>query len=554
MTLLNKTSQARKEALVYCRRCLAVMVCCVLVFGLTVPAAPRAQAAFLEGAAIAGVAGGSDLASGALGLLMLVGLGDRSYSSSPVDSDLVGSDLVPEGAVSKWYSPYGYELGQKLYNSLLLLDDESIKNEVTTLLNPITEAGGFVAGQSFEFSAALGNAVRSWANENYPEAVSSADYFTYSATGSFIFSQVNPSTITGISSNNKMKVTSFGTLIPWSYCAKYINSYDGSDDWSVDISIVDDMKFVLRVQRSNTGRYSYSVTFSFKGVSEAGPAGSGSYDDVAAFKSYFHDYLLSGYDPHGVIAMGVAYVPSMSRYFVGAYRSDDGIFYSGRNKSVAVTDDHAPTSLISGLSAPPASADTYEKPITVTVPASLPTTVVDGLTVPVIEELAPADVVVTDIPATPTSKPGTGITAQDIAGAIGQAVPGAVADGIAQALPDVIAQSLPITGAIAGDQVVGEIAEDPDGLGAVFISKFPFCIPWDIVKAIQLLAAPPVTPRWELDFMQPIAGRVGGFQGSTKLVLDFSDYPIVGVATRWVSTVLFVYALASGTKRLLWTA
>lgn len=113
---------------------------------------------------------------------------------------------------------------------------------------------------------------------------------------------------------------------------------------------------------------------------------------------------------------------------------------------------------------------------------------------------------------------------------------------------------MPITGAAVGDQVVGEAMAEPESLGAVFISKFPFSIPWDVAKAIQLLAAPPVTPYWEVDFMQPIAGRVGGFQGSTTIVIDFGEYPIVGIATRWFSTLMFVYALASGTKKLIWTA
>ncbi len=101
---------------------------------------------------------------------------------------------------------------------------------------------------------------------------------------------------------------------------------------------------------------------------------------------------------------------------------------------------------------------------------------------------------------------------------------------------------------------MGEALTEPDSLGAVFISKFPFSIPWDIFRALKLLAAPPVTPRWEVDFLAPIADKVGGWNGDTTVVIDFGKYPIVGVVTRWLSTILFGYALASATKKLIWTA
>lgn len=100
---------------------------------------------------------------------------------------------------------------------------------------------------------------------------------------------------------------------------------------------------------------------------------------------------------------------------------------------------------------------------------------------------------------------------------------------------------------------------DVDGLGlpalgAALTSRFPFSIPWDVYKGVTLLAAPPKAPYFEVDFMAPIADRVGGWQGSTKIVLDFSEYEIIGQVCRWTSTIGFCLMLASGTKRLIWTA
>lgn len=102
--------------------------------------------------------------------------------------------------------------------------------------------------------------------------------------------------------------------------------------------------------------------------------------------------------------------------------------------------------------------------------------------------------------------------------------------------------------------VVPEIPEGLDRLGAALTSRFPFSIPWDVYKGVKLLAAPAKAPYFEVDFLAPIAHRVGGWKGSTKIVLDFSEYEIIGQVCRWTSTIGFCLMLASGTKRLIWTA
>lgn len=102
--------------------------------------------------------------------------------------------------------------------------------------------------------------------------------------------------------------------------------------------------------------------------------------------------------------------------------------------------------------------------------------------------------------------------------------------------------------------VVPVVPEGLDKLGAALTSRFPFSIPWDVYKGVTLLAAPPKAPYFEVDFLEPIGHLVGGWKGSTKIVLDMSEYEIIGQVCRWTSTIGFCLMLATGTKRLIWTA
>ncbi len=101
-----------------------------------------------------------------------------------------------------------------------------------------------------------------------------------------------------------------------------------------------------------------------------------------------------------------------------------------------------------------------------------------------------------------------------------------------------------------------ELPSNLGDLGAALTTRFPFSIPWDIARAIKLIAAPAQAPYWEVDFLAPMAHWVGGFSGSTKVVLDFGkpEYEIIGIASRWTSTIGFCLALAAATKRFIWTA
>lgn len=131
-------------------------------------------------------------------------------------------------------------------------------------------------------------------------------------------------------------------------------------------------------------------------------------------------------------------------------------------------------------------------------------------------------------------------------------------------MDDVLAGTLESTMTAADEKVepidppAGEIADVDDlglpALGQALTSRFPFSIPWDFFRAVQLLAAPAKAPYFEVDFMEPLADEVGGWKGSTKVVLDFSEYAIIGQISRWTSTIGFCLMLAGATKRLIWTA
>ena len=154
-----------------------------------------------------------------------------------------------------------------------------------------------------------------------------------------------------------------------------------------------------------------------------------------------------------------------------------------------------------------------------TIPDDIPFVQVEDKAIPVISELTREDVLTGEV-VKPTTPPTT--------------VPGEQTQ--------------------VGDIALEDIQAQQASLGAVFISKFPFSIPWDFAAAVELLAAPPKTPHWEVDFMAPLEHRVGSWAGDTTIVIDFSDFEILGQLCRWVTTIMFCAALISGTKRLIWTA
>lgn len=116
-----------------------------------------------------------------------------------------------------------------------------------------------------------------------------------------------------------------------------------------------------------------------------------------------------------------------------------------------------------------------------------------------------------------------------------------------------------VSATVTGATVIPGTVVDVDSLGLpnialVITQKFPFSIPWDIARGIELLAAPPEAPRWQVDFMAPLAYRVGAWEGDTTVTFDMAEYPLVGQVCRWVFTIGFCLLLAAATKKLAWVA
>lgn len=92
--------------------------------------------------------------------------------------------------------------------------------------------------------------------------------------------------------------------------------------------------------------------------------------------------------------------------------------------------------------------------------------------------------------------------------------------------------------------------ETQTSLKGLFISKFPFCIPWDLANAFKLISAPAEAPHFEIDFLAPLDDTVH-FQGSTEIDFDMADYPLIGQVCRWCFTIEFCIALMLATRKVM---
>lgn len=335
-------------------------------------------------------------------------------------------------------------------------------------------------------------------------------------------------------------------------------------------------KYTLTAPASEGGRWSGSVVqrWYLPGFSSAQIVSAGLGTTVSAHLSKADAIEALQKSINGQSSFGILFYSSeANRVYCGTYNAASGVVRAGSKNYC----DLSAVAELGGVETTLTKTPALDKPITeaktVTIPADMPVTNIGDWTVPVIDNLSP-DVLTGEGEGGNTGEdvkpPSTipwgelrdllggisdkvGALPGDIAGSLGDVLTGGMSDAMANALEDTMAKSKAEALARAQEAALDEAMKDPDSLGAVFISKFPFCIPWDVAKAVSLLAAPPVTPRWELDFMEPVARRTG-VSGDTTVVIDMSDYELVGVVTRWTSTIMFIYALASGTKRLIWTA
>ena len=169
---------------------------------------------------------------------------------------------------------------------------------------------------------------------------------------------------------------------------------------------------------------------------------------------------------------------------------------------------------------------------------------------------------------------------------VGEHVPSISADGAidypltwgngAVALPGVDAPSLPLTipdsipafkdipqdkaqegtpskaitdsAAAAEDDKIFEDNKDKFSIPAELTERFPFSIPWDIVRGIELLNAPPVPPAFEI----PFKFEYENIHFDRSITLDFEMFSTQMAVIRWGEMLVFIIALAMATRKIIW--
>lgn len=91
---------------------------------------------------------------------------------------------------------------------------------------------------------------------------------------------------------------------------------------------------------------------------------------------------------------------------------------------------------------------------------------------------------------------------------------------------------------------------DLSGLGALLTTRFPFSIPWDIIRIFQTFVAEPEAPSWTVDLLP-----LEQFEDvNTEITIDLGQYPLVGQISRYFCIIELCIGLCYVTKRLVWTA
>lgn len=108
---------------------------------------------------------------------------------------------------------------------------------------------------------------------------------------------------------------------------------------------------------------------------------------------------------------------------------------------------------------------------------------------------------------------------------------------------------------VAADSLVEvkpESLVDDDTLTGLFVTKFPWCIPFDLYFAISAFAADPVTPEFEIDLFEGVSWDSLDLSG-TEMTLSFEAFERVAAVTRWSTLIVYCAGLAMITKRMIWS-
>lgn len=101
-------------------------------------------------------------------------------------------------------------------------------------------------------------------------------------------------------------------------------------------------------------------------------------------------------------------------------------------------------------------------------------------------------------------------------------------------------------------EVAPETMLEDDTLLGLFISKFPWCIPFDLYYAIAAFAADPVAPEFEVNLFEGVSWEGLDLSG-TEMTLSFEAFEKVAAVTRWSTLIIFCAGLAMITKRMIWS-
>lgn len=84
----------------------------------------------------------------------------------------------------------------------------------------------------------------------------------------------------------------------------------------------------------------------------------------------------------------------------------------------------------------------------------------------------------------------------------------------------------------------GEDTDIPDlSIPQIITTKFPFSIPWDLYRAVNILVAPAQAPKWELPL------HFDMLNVNTTLTIDLSQFDGIAALLRWGLSLLFLISL-----------
>lgn len=86
---------------------------------------------------------------------------------------------------------------------------------------------------------------------------------------------------------------------------------------------------------------------------------------------------------------------------------------------------------------------------------------------------------------------------------------------------------------------------------ALYQTKFPFSLPWDLKAIFMLLQAPAKAPKWEIDVVTPELKSKIGITRETKFVFDMGEFELVGKVTRFFTFIGFCLTLIFVTRNII---